>query len=147
MPTQICRYTKTVVPGPDGYTLYARLPEHGLELCEVDGKTYVAIPEDAGELPEQLPGVVLEPVIVDAGLRDLIKRHSRAVALIDQEVIDMIRAQYSAEDEMYFARIGVGAALGAYVFEPGEQEAMLAYGAHVEACRQWGREQRARLGL
>jgi len=48
---------------------------------------------------------------------------------------------------MYFARIGVGVSLGAYQFEPGEQEALLAYGAHVEACRQWGRQKRAELGL
>ena len=41
----------------------------------------------------------------------------------------------------------VGAALGAYAFEPGEQDALLAFGAHVESCRQWGREQRAALGL
>ena len=84
---------------------------------------------------------------MDSGLRERIKKASRAVLLIDQAVIDLIRSQYSVDDEAYFARIGVGVALGAYQFEDGEQEAMLAFGAHVEACRQWGRAQRAALGL
>jgi hypothetical protein len=146
MPAQIYRYTKVIEPGPNGYTIYARIPEGGLELCELDGKTYVTVPADA-ELLEQHEAITLEPVIVDSGLRERLKKTSRAVLLIDQAVIDLIRSQYSLDDEQYFARIGVGAALGAYQFEPGEQESMLAFGAHVEACRQWGREQRAALGL
>lgn len=146
MPAQIYRYTKVTEPGPNGYTIYARLPEGGMELCELDGQTYITIPSDA-ELLEQHEAIALEPVIVDAGLRERLKKASRAVLLIDQAVIDLIRSQYSLDDEQYFARIGVGAALGAYQFEPGEQESMLAFGAHVEACRKWGREQRASLGL
>ena len=47
----------------------------------------------------------------------------------------------------YCARIGVGVALGAYQFQPGESDALLAFGAHVEGVRQWGRAQRAALGL
>jgi len=43
--------------------------------------------------------------------------------------------------------IGVGAALGAYVFQAGEMDALLAFGAHVEAVRQWGRDRRAEIGL
>ena len=147
MTAQIYRYSKVVVPGPDGYTIYARLPEHGMELCEIDGKTYVTVPEDAGQMPEQHPEITLEPVIVDAGLRDRLKKSARICQLIDQSIIDLIRTRYNPEDEMYFARIGVGVSLGAYQFEPGEQEALLAYGAYVEECRQWGRQKRAELGL
>jgi len=147
MPAQIYRYSKVVVPGPDGYTIYARLPEHGMELCELDGKTYVTVPTDAGPMPEQHPEITLEPVIVDVGLRDRLKKSARICQLIDQSIIDLIRARYNPEDEMYFARIGVGVSLGAYQFEPGEQEALLAYGAYVEECRQWGRQKRAELGL
>ena len=43
--------------------------------------------------------------------------------------------------------IGVGVALGAYTFEPGEQESLLAFGAHVEGVRQWGRLEREKIGL
>jgi len=59
MPAQIYRYSKVVVPGPDGYTIYARLPEHGMELCELDGVTYVTVPTDAGQMPEQHPEIAL----------------------------------------------------------------------------------------
>ena len=142
----IFSYTKIVEPGPNGYTLYARLPEGGLELCTLDGITYVTVPGDA-DMPDQHPEIALEEVVVDSALRDRILKESRACQLISQAVIDKIRSQYSVDDEAYFARIGVGVALGAYQFEAGEQEAMLAFGAYVEACRQWGRAQRAALGL
>ncbi|MFN3587567.1 MAG: hypothetical protein ACK4UT_08685, partial [Moraxellaceae bacterium] len=58
-----------------------------------------------------------------------------------------IRAVYSVEDEQYFSRIGVGAALGVYAFKPGEQDALMAFGARVEGVRQWGRDRRAEIGL
>lgn len=146
MPAQIYRYTPLVESGPNGRSLVAKLPDGALELCALDGLTYVTVP-DGAMLPEQHPEITLEPVTVDYGLRDRIKKTSRAVQLIDQAVIDRIRAEYSLDDEQYFSRIGVGAALGAYTFEPGEQESLLAFGAHVEDCRQWGRAQRAALGL
>ena len=60
---------------------------------------------------------------------------------------EKIRASYSAEDEAYYSRIGVGVALGSYEFEPGEQAALLEFGSFVESVRLWGREQRAELGL
>ena len=68
-----------------------------------------------------------------------------SVTLPDQEM--RISSKYSLSDEQYFARIGVGAALGAYTFAPGEQDELLAFGAYVEAARQWGRDERAKLGL
>ena len=146
MPAQIYRYTPVVEAGPDGRTLFAKLPEGALVLCALGDLTYITVPEGA-TLPDQHPEITLEPVVVDYGLRELLKKNSRAVQLIDQQLIDRIRAVYSMEDEQYFARIGVGVALGAYTFEPGEMEALLAFGAHVESCRQWGRTQREVLGL
>jgi len=80
MPAQIYRYSKVVVPGPDGYTIYARLPEHGMELCELDGKTYVTVPTDAGPMPEQHQEITLEPVIVDVGLRDRLKKSAASAS-------------------------------------------------------------------
>ena len=41
----------------------------------------------------------------------------------------------------------VGAALGVDIFQPGEQDALLAFGAHVEGVRQWGRLEREKIGL
>ena len=146
MPAQIYRYTPLIEPGPNGRSLVARLPEGGIELCTLDGLTYVSIPDDA-PLAEQHQEITLTPVIVDYGLRERIKSSSRACQLINEAMQQRIRAQYSVEDEQYFARIGVGAALGAYTFQPGEQEALLGFGAFVEEVRQWGRDRRAEIGL
>ena len=146
MPAQIYSYTPIIEDGPDGRSLLAKLPEGAIELCVLDGLTYVSAPEGA-TMPDQHPEITLEPVAVDYGLRERLKKASRAVTLIDQGVVDTIRSKYTTDDEMYFSRIGVGVALGSYAFEPGEQESLLEFGSFVEACRAVGREQRAALGL
>lgn len=66
---------------------------------------------------------------------------------IGDEMQRKIREKYALEDEQYFARIGVGVALGVYEFQAGEREALLEFGAFVESIRQWGRDERARLAL
>lgn len=116
------------------------------ELCTLDGITYVAVP-DAAALPDQPPELTIAPAVLTAALREQIKAASPHALLIHERTEAMIRSRYSAADEMYFARIGVGVALGAYVFEPGEQDKLLAFGVFVESARQWGREERAKLGL
>ena len=118
------------------------------ELCTIEGVTYVSVP-DGLDLPGQ-PAEIADSVqvaTITPELRAAIKAASPHCRLIDERMQDQIRARYSAEDEMYFARIGTGAALGKYAFEPGEEAALAEYGAHVEAVRQWGRSERARLGL
>ena len=146
MPAQIYSYEPVVEAGPNGRSLFAKLPEGAIELCGLAGRTYVSVPEGA-PIPEQHPEITLSLVTLTPELRDQIKLASRAIVLIDQGVVDTIRGKYSTDDEMYFSRIGVGVALGAYTFEAGEQEALLAFGDFVEACRKAGREQRAALGL
>lgn len=110
--------------------------------------TYVAVPDGITlpSQPAQIAGTVA-PVTLTPELRDRIKAASPHCQFIDARMQDKIRARYSAEDEMYFARIGTGAALGKYAFEPGEEAALTEYGAHVETVRQWGRTERAKLGL
>lgn len=110
--------------------------------------TYVAVPDGITlpSQPAQIAGTVT-PVTLTPELRDRIKSASTHCQFIDARMQDKIRARYSAEDEMYFARIGTGVALGKYAFEPGEEAALIEYGAHVEAVRQWGRTERAKLGL
>lgn len=119
---------------------------HCTELCTLDGVTYVAIPAGV-TLPEQPPEITIEPVDMTPELREQIKAASTHCALIAERMEARIRSRYSLSDEAYFARIGVGAALGVYQFEPGEQDEMLAFGAWVEFARQWGRDERAKLGL
>jgi hypothetical protein len=67
--------------------------------------------------------------------------------MISEQCITKIRERYSIDDEAYFSRISAGAALGVYTFQPGEREQLLSFGEFVETIRQWGREQRASIGL
>ena len=67
--------------------------------------------------------------------------------LIAQAMIEKIRASYTIDDEMFFARIGVGAATGMYQPTAQELQEMTVFGEFVEAVRQWGRAERAKLGL
>ena len=143
----IYKYKKIITEGPNGTTLYAKLPEPGaLELCEIDNDTYVFVSDDA-VLPEQHQEITLESVTLTDDLRSEIKKSSRACQLIDMRMQEMIRERYTAEDEMYFARIGTGKALGVYEFQAGEENALLDYGNFVESVRQWGRDERAKIGL
>ena len=120
----------------------------GTELATVDGVTYVSVPDGAA-LPEQSDEVTatLAEVQPDEALRAAIRAASPHARLISQRMVDQIRARYTIDDEMYFARIGVGAATSMYTFQPGEQEAMMEFSLFVEEVRQWGRDQRAALGL
>jgi hypothetical protein len=118
----------------------------GKELATVNGTTYVFLP-DATELPEQPPEITVEPVTLTPELSEAIKTASSHVWLINEQIKEMIRNKYSSEDEMYFARISIGAITGQYTMEPGEADKIATYGAFVESVRQWGRDQRAAIGL
>lgn len=144
----IYKYQRITTPGPNGTVLYYRNNEtnDALELAELDDWYYVFVPADA-VLPEQRPEIGWQAVTLTDELKDRIKAASRPCHLIADRMQQMIRGAYSLEDEQYFARIGVGVALGAYTFQPGEQDALLAFGAHVEGVRQWGRLEREKIGL
>lgn len=145
--TKIYRYSPIFEAGPNGRSLMAKLPDGGLELCDIDGVRYVSIP-DSAIIPEQYQDISLELMspLPDA-LKEEIKTNSRPCFLISERMQEMIRAKYTAEDEMYFARIGTGKALGVYEFQSGEESALLDYGNFVESVRQWGRDERAKIGL
>ena len=116
------------------------------ELCTLEGVTYVSVP-DSVTLPDQPAELTITEATITPELRDQIKAASPHVALIAKRMEQRIRERYSLSDEQFFSRIGVGVALGAYTFGAGEQDALLAFGAWVEAARQWGRDERAKLGL
>ena len=149
----IITYQKT----SDAYTTYElRMPDvqaaegeiYCTELGTIDGLTYVSVP-DGVTLPAQLPQVslTLQVVSLTPQLREQLKSISPHCALISERMVQKIRARYSIDDEMFFARIGVGAAAGMY--EPTEPELveMRVFGEFVESMRQWGRAERAKLGL
>lgn len=116
------------------------------ELCTLEGVTYVSVP-DSVALPDQPAELTITEATITPELRDQIKAASPHVALIAKRMEQQIRERYSLSDEQFFSRIGVGVALGAYTFGAGEQDALLAFGAWVESARQWGRDERAKLGL
>ncbi len=135
----------------DQYSTYRLATPHGAEcteLCEIDGITYVSLP-DGVVLPEQPSQIAASVVVVtpDPALREAIKAASPHCQLIDERMRDQIRAAYSMEDELKFARIGVGAAMGMYQPTSDEVQAMTVFGEFVEGVRQWGRAERAVLGL
>lgn len=151
MPTSIVSYQKVSMP----YTVIsATLPDssgaddaqHCTELCTIDGITYLAVP-DGVTLPEQPPEITLEPVTLTPELREKIKAASVHAQFIAERMVQKIRARYSIDDEMFFARIGVGAATGMYAPSDSELADMQAFGEFVESVRQWGRAERAKLGL
>ncbi len=103
------------------------------------------------EQPEEIAASV-QTVTLDDTLKEQIKAASPHSQLIGQRMINTIRAAYSIDDEMYFARIGVGATTiinGAALYVPSasELEEMMTFGAFVEGVRDWGRNERALLGL
>jgi len=147
----IISYKKTF----DAYTTYElRTPDdqgaesYCTELGTIDGLTYVSVPPGV-TLPEQLPQVAatLQTVTLTPELRAQLKAASPRCALIAERMVQKIRARYSIDDEMFFARIGLGSVLGVYQLPPAEKAEIQAFGEFVEAVRQWGRAERARLGL
>ena len=131
---------------PEDATLLQRI---GTELATIDGITYVSLP-DGVTLPANQPEEIaasIQTVTLTPALRAAIKAASPHCQLIAQRMVEKIRALYSIDDEMYFARIGVGAANGMYTPTQDEMQVMTVFGEFVESIRQWGRDQRARLGL
>lgn len=114
----------------------------------MDGITYVSVP-DGATLPEQPAEIAasIETVTLTDTLRESIKSESPQCKLISRVMIEKIRAIYSIDDEMYFARIGVGAAIGLYTPSQDEMQAMTVFGEFVESVREWGRDERAKIGL
>lgn len=112
--------------------------EHiGTELATLDGVTYVSLPSDTvlpADQPEEIASSIVNPVTLDATLREQIKTASPHAQLINQRVVDKIREAYSIEDEIKCLRLA-----------PSEETT--AWNAHVEACREWGAEQKSEIGL
>lgn len=141
----IIKYTKTT----DSTTTYQlALIDGWTELCTLDGDTYVHVPDtDQIVDPPAEIAASIEVVVLDDSTRNRIITTSDHCMLIDERMRQKIRDVYDLETELKYARIGVGAAMGMYQPTQDEVAGMMAFGAHVEAVRQWGRDERAKLGL
>lgn len=105
----------------------------GTELATVDGITYVHIP-DSETLPEQPSEITVSEVTLTGALKAEISAASPHVQLINQRVKEMIAQQYAIEDEIKLIRTSPSTAFDEY-------------NTFVEACRQWGRDQKTFIGL
>jgi hypothetical protein len=108
----------------------------GQEIATISGTTYVSLPDDAvlpGEQPTEIAASI-ETVTLTPALREAIASGSPQVRLIRAMVAQKIAEQYSVTDEIKLLRTAPSAE-----FE--------AYNAYAEDCREWGRIQKAALGL
>ncbi len=128
--------------------MHARI---GTELCTLsDGLTYVALPAGEtlpAEQPIEIAASIINPVTVTEDLRYQILGASPHCRLIADRVIERIRERYPLDEELFLNRIATGVLAGLYQYQPGEEEEVLAFGVWAEESRQWGRQQRAELGL
>lgn len=110
----------------------------GTELATLaDGTTYVCLPDGAVlplDQPEEIADSIIENVALTTAQIADIKAASPHVRLINRRVADMIAAEYSFADEIKLLRTAPSPE-----FET--------YNAHAEACRAWGRAEKAKLGL
>ena len=136
--TKIYKYQKV----QDAYTTHCLVePDYNLletedritELCTIDGVTYVSVP-DSIILPAQPEQITVEEVVLTDELKAAIKSESPHVQLINERVVAKIREIYSLNDEIKMIRLSPSAE-------------STAYNEYVEACRDWGRVAKARLGL
>lgn len=111
----------------------------GQEIATLaDGRTIICL-DDGATLPAEQPAQIATsiealPSPLPAELRAQIMAASPHARLINQRVVEKIRAQYSVDDEIKMLRIAPSAET-------------TAWNDHVEACRAWGRAERAKLGL
>ena len=65
---------------------------------------------------------------------------------IDKQVVRKIRQKYSLDDEQKLSRITHAAFnLGTYTLSESEQAELASYQSHVEACKAWGIQEKARI--
>lgn len=108
----------------------------GTELATINGLTYISLP-DGVVLPDGQPEEIaasIQPVTLTPDLRDEIANASPHVRLIRERVAERIAKRYSLGDEIKLLRTAPSAE-----FE--------VYNDYAEACRAWGRAQKAGLGL
>ena len=113
--------------------------EGAIELCEIKGVTYVAVP-DAVKVEEKVASqdaaIGAKAPIIDDKLKAEIREASYVVTFIRQQVRDNIREKYSIDDELKLLRI-----------REKDAEAWAVYDAYVEACRAWGEAEIQKLGI
>lgn len=135
------RTVELVLPSDDGEPV-------GVELATIEGTTYVSVPSGL-VLPEQPSEIAasVQQVALGDELKSEIRKVSTHAQLIDARVVERIRSKYTENDELKFARLGWMLAAGKIDESEVDLDELEAFNAHVEAARNWGRTERAKLGL
>ena len=144
----IYKYQARITPGPFGTTVgLIQNDAHSLvELALLDGWYYVHVP-DGTIVPEQPVEIQWQLANLDAAALERLKEASPLYQMIGAEIQNRIRKRYSPEREAAFARLGASVALGMHELTDEERQEFLAYDSYVEEVRQWGRAERAAIGL
>ena len=132
----IYKYRRIITTWPDGSTIYFKNSENenrAIELAEIDGWNYVSVPELA-QIPDQPIEIEWQKVALNAMLKLSIIANSRTIQLINQSIVDKIRALYSMDDELKLLRTAPSSEFDLY-------------NAYVENCRSLGKDQKLALGL
>lgn len=109
--------------------------EGAVELCEIDGITYVSIP-DAATVAKQDASIDAKAATLDAKKKEEIRTASYVVKFIKQQVRDKIREKYELDDELKLLRL-----------RDTNKDEWDKYNAHAESCRAWGEAEIAKLGI
>lgn len=142
MPSLIA-YRKAFGPNQTHQLLLPQSPRMGepaaYELATLaDGRTVVCLLDDqdlpADQPDEIAPSIEHLPTPLPAELQAEIAQRSPQVRMINARVVEQIRSAYSIDDEIKLLRIA-----------PSAETAM--WNEHVEACRAWGRAEKAKFGL
>lgn len=119
---QVTRETTKTIELCDGDT----------ELCTIYGVSYASVQDASAVIDPHNIGFKVE--LVSEELRENLCAQSPHVQLIQQRVRDKISELYSVYDEIKLIRTAPSSEFDEY-------------NEHAEMCRQWGREQKALLGL
>ena len=120
--------------------------ENILELCDIDGYTYISVPDESSLIiPTEIK--TYEKVVLTEKIIEDIRENSSYCKLIDERVIKIIRDKYTLDDELYLARISCGVLLGTYTLLNHETNLLRDFQVLVEGAREWGRQERIKIGL
>lgn len=106
-----------------------------VELCEINGLTYVSIP-DAAKVATQDAAIDAKEVTPNAAQKTALRAKSYVVKFIKQQVRDRIREKYDLDDELKLLRL-----------RDKDATAWTAFETYVEECRSWGETEIAKLGI
>ena len=127
----IYRFKNNRTEGPTGSAPWIDRKAGQVFIATLGDELFVWVPE--GVEPPDLPGIA--PVEPDEKLAGELRDASPLCRRIARDVVAKIRARFSVDDELGLLRVGR------------ESVEFLQYNDHVEACREWGRAERAKIGL